>query len=119
WGALAEVHRDENGLCWPAPAAPVQVHLVAIKLDVPAVAQTAERVYERLQQAGLCVLFDDRGERPGAAFKDADLLGAPLRLTVSPRALEAGGIEAKWRSAAESEVVAEDALASLIAPLLS
>ena len=119
WGTLAEVHRDENGLRWPAPVAPVQVHLVAIKLDVPGVAQMAERVYERLRQAGLCVLFDDRDERPGVAFKDADLLGAPLRLTVSPRALEAGGIEAKWRTAAESEVVAEEALASLIAPLLS
>ncbi len=119
WGALAEVHRDENGLRWPAPVAPVHVHLVAIKLDVPEVAQTAERLYERLQAAGLCVLYDDRDERPGVAFKDADLLGAPLRLTVSPRALEAGGIEAKWRTGGEPQVVPEDALASLVAPLLS
>lgn len=119
WGVLAEVHRDENGLCWPALAAPVHVHLVAVKLDMPAVAQMAERIYERLQEAGLCVLFDDRDERPGVAFKDADLLGAPLRLTVSPRALEAGGVEVKWRAASESTVVAEEALTSLIAPLLA
>jgi prolyl-tRNA synthetase len=70
----------------------------------------AERVYAALEAGGISVLFDDRGERPGVQFADADLIGLPVRLTVSERSLKAGGIELKRRDGDEARVVAEDAL---------
>ena len=77
--------------------------------DSPA-QKAAERVYATLDTAGIGVLFDDRGERPGVQFADADLIGLPVRLTVSERSLAAGGIELKRRDRDESRIVAEDSL---------
>ena len=71
----------------------------------------AERVYSSLEAAGIGVLFDDRGERPGVQFADAYLIGLPVRLTVSERSLKLGGIELKRRDGDESRIVAEEALA--------
>ena len=116
--AVAETNHDDNGLCWPAFVAPAQVHILGIKIKKnEAVAETAQRLYERLRNEGVSVLLDDRDERPGVAFKEADLLGVPLRLTVSPRSLEAGGIEVKWRSEEDRSVVAEDELGDVLARL--
>ena len=83
--AAIEQNNDEKGIIWPLPIAPYQVHLVALSPDSPQVGEAAEKLYEELQAAGLEVLFDDRLESPGVKFNDADLLGMPLRLTVSPR----------------------------------
>jgi prolyl-tRNA synthetase len=76
------------------------------------VGAAAERVYASLEEAGIAVLFDDRGERPGVQFADADLIGLPIRLTVSERSLKAGGVELKRRDSDESRVVGEEALVS-------
>ncbi|MCB8918778.1 MAG: proline--tRNA ligase [Ardenticatenaceae bacterium] len=90
---IAEAHRDDYGLIWPISVAPFQVHLVALRGGF----EMAETLYTQLQAAGLEVLFDDRDESPGVKFNDADLIGVPIRLTVSKRALEQGGVEFKLR----------------------
>ena len=103
---VAEAHHDEQGLAWPVTVAPFQVHLVVLAgKGGPETVETAERLYGELQDAGFDVLYDDRAESPGVKFNDADLLGMPLRLTVSERALKAGGIEMKRRAGAEREIV--------------
>jgi prolyl-tRNA synthetase len=100
---IAEEYHDENGLRWPVTVAPFLVHIVRLPGDKAA--EAAETVYEQLQKAGIDVLFDDRDERAGVKFNDADLIGAPLRITVSERALERGGLELKRRDREDREIV--------------
>ncbi|MCZ7553103.1 MAG: proline--tRNA ligase [Anaerolineae bacterium UTCFX2] len=114
-GCLAEIHYDEHGLIWPVSVAPFQVHLVVLvgkgdseSLDV------AERLYNQLQQASIEALYDDRQESPGVKFNDADLIGIPIRLTVSARARQAGGIEFKRRDQAEKQIVADDEVIAFV-----
>jgi prolyl-tRNA synthetase len=90
---LAEAHHDADGLIWPLAVAPFAVYLVGLDLDDPAVRANAEAVYESLLGAGLEVLYDDRRERAGVKFKDADLLGMPVRCTVSRRTTAADAVE--------------------------
>jgi prolyl-tRNA synthetase len=105
---VAEEYHDEKGLAWPISVAPFAVHLVLLTSGSGGQAPTiATAVYQRLQAAGIEVLFDDRAETPGVKFNDADLIGLPLRLTVSERSLKRGGIEVKRRTAGESAIVAE------------
>jgi prolyl-tRNA synthetase len=106
---IAEEHNDENGLIWPVTVAPYQVHLTLLqdKKD-PSVEQKAEELYRSLQKEGIEVLFDDRSESPGIKFADADLIGIPMRLTVSKRSLAAGGVEAKLRSSDEKLIWSYD-----------
>ncbi len=78
---------------------------MALQPERAEVQEAAERLYGELRAAGLAVLYDDREETPGVKFNDADLLGMPLRVTVSPRNLKAGSLELKARAAAESELV--------------
>ncbi len=86
--------------------APFQVHLVLLKgKGSPETESLAEKMYQDLQAAGLEVLYDDRAESPGVKFNDADLLGMPIRLTVSERAYKAGGVEYKRRDLAEKEIL--------------
>lgn len=106
--SVAEEHHDEDGLIWPISVAPYDVHLVTLPKDGDEVVQTGDRIYEALQSAGLDVLYDDRVERPGVKFTDADLIGVPLRITVGQRALDKGGVELKRRDADEANIVAED-----------
>lgn len=103
--ALIEQNHDEAGIVWPVAVAPYDVHLVAIGFDKPEVAAAVAETEAALESAGLSVLSDDRDERPGVKFNDADLLGIPVRLTVSPRNLKAGLVEVKGRTAAEAETV--------------
>jgi len=107
---IAEEHHDDRGLRLPVAIAPYPVHLTVLRGADSLVGEVAERVYGSLEDVGIGVLFDDRGERPGVQFADADLIGLPVRLTVSERSLKAGGIELKCRDADESRIVAEDAL---------
>jgi prolyl-tRNA synthetase len=107
---IAEEHHDERGLRLPVAIAPYPVHLTVLRGSDSAAGEVAERVYGSLEASGIGVLFDDRGERPGVQFADADLIGLPVRLTVSERSLKAGGIELKRRDANEARIVAEDAL---------
>ncbi len=103
--AVIEANHDENGIVWPGELAPYDVYIVAIQPDRPDIQQAAEELYERLKASGLAVLYDDRDETPGVKFNDADLLGMPLRVTVSPRNLDKGAVEVKGRTEAESELV--------------
>jgi len=108
---VAEEHHDERGLRLPVAIAPYPVHLTVLRGSDSEAGEVAERVYASLEAAGIGVLFDDRGERPGVQFADADLIGLPVRLTVSERSLNAGGIELKRRDADEARIISEEALA--------
>ena len=103
---VAEEFHDDNGLSLPIVVAPYQVHLVGLK----GADDEAEQLYADLHKQGIEVLFDDRDERPGVKFNDADLMGVPIRLTVSKRSLENGGIEYKLRRNDEREIVPLDNL---------
>ena len=105
---VAEEHHDENGLVWPVSVAPYPVHLVRLSGKTGAVDEVADRLYAGLRDAGLEPLYDDRSESAGVKFMDADLIGLPLRLTVSERALKGGGVEFKLRSAPEKWIVPLD-----------
>jgi prolyl-tRNA synthetase len=94
--AIAEQHHDERGLIWPVTIAPFDVHLVVLGAD-DAARELADSVESLLVDAGVDVLYDDRDESAGVKFADADLIGIPLRVTVSPRSMKAGGIEIKLR----------------------
>jgi prolyl-tRNA synthetase len=98
---IAEQHHDEMGLIWPITVAPYQVHLVSLigkaKNATTTLNPIANQIYAELQAAEIEVLFDDREESPGVKFNDADLIGVPIRLTVSERALNQGGLEYKLR----------------------
>ena len=94
---VAEEHHDERGLVWPPAVAPYQVHLVALGAGrAPEVAEAADQLYQRLVEAGVEVLYDDRDVSPGVKFADADLLGVPVRLVVGAKGLARGVVE--WRS---------------------
>jgi len=80
--AAIEQHHDDAGIIWPAPLAPYGVHVVPVNVGDAALRETAERLVVELEAVGVDVLLDDRDERPGVKFKDADLIGLPVRLTV-------------------------------------
>lgn len=98
--AIIEMHHDDYGIVWPRSVAPFAVHIVTLGKD-EAFHARGRALYADLQRAGVTVLLDDRSERPGVKFADADLIGVPLRITVSPRSLDRGALEAKWRHSAE------------------
>jgi prolyl-tRNA synthetase len=95
--AVIEQLHDENGIVWPYSIAPYPVHVVPVNVKDDASRTTAESLYAALQAAGIGVLLDDRDERPGTKFKDADLLGMPLRVTVGERGLKEGIVELRDR----------------------
>ena len=104
---IVEDHHDEKGIKWPAEVAPYPAHLVALGANKnPEVTTIAERLHDLAKDAGPEheILYDDRDESPGVKFADADMLGMPWILTVSPRSLEAGGIEVKNRETGEKTV---------------
>ncbi len=101
---IAEQHHDERGLTWPLSVAPFPIHLVSLAGKKEQVQQTAELVAASLDGAGLEPLFDDRSESAGVKFNDADLIGLPLRITVSERSLRQGGVEMKLRRSTETIV---------------
>lgn len=112
--ALAETRNDENGLIWPLSVAPYEVVVIPLQ-EEPAVTQAAESIYSQLQQAGVDVLLDDRAQRAGVKFKDADLIGFPLRVVIGGKSLQEGVIELKWRDqpAAMKIAVADAVTATL------
>jgi len=115
--AVIEQHHDEQGIRWPVPVAPYEVIVTPIGKDEAPLAKATE-IYEALTAAGVEVLLDDRPERPGVKFKDADLLGIPVRLTVGARGLKQGTVELKKRTDTEStEVPIEDATGAARAAL--
>lgn len=102
--AAVEQHHDDSGMIWPVNIAPFVVTITILGTEAPAV-EKAESLYREITDSGLQVLLDDRMERPGTKFKDADLLGVPLRVTVGARGLADGVVEVKVRSRPEEEKV--------------
>ena len=105
-----EQNHDEDGIKWPASIAPYQVFLAAIGKNAEVI-EAAEALYDELRGAGIDVLFDDRDERPGVKFKDADLLGVPFRLVVGGRGLEKGVVEFKARTEKDAEEIPREGIA--------
>jgi prolyl-tRNA synthetase len=103
--SVMEARHDEFGPIWPISIAPWQAHLCVMDIKKENVARTAEQLYAGLQAAGIAVIMDDRGERAGIQFAEADLLGVPLRLIVSERNFAAGQVEWKLRGTAEKGTV--------------
>jgi prolyl-tRNA synthetase len=99
--ASVEQHHDENGIVWPASIAPYDVHVLALHGSAAEVLTEAEKVAATLDEAGLEVLLDDRDERPGEKFADADLVGCPLRVIVGKRSLEDGSVDVRRRDGSE------------------
>ncbi len=116
--ALAETHHDAKGLTCPHPAAPFAVHLMHLpgrEMDTRA---QAEEIYKTLQNAGISVLFDDRDERAGVKFNDADLIGCPIRVTAGEKALKEGMVELKPRQEKDNQLVSLESIAERIKSLL-
>ena len=103
--AAIEQNNDENGIVFPVPIAPFEVTILPLQMHDAAVAETAEKIYNDLSELGLDVLLDDRDERAGVKFKDADLLGIPVRITVGSRGVKTGTVEVKERAETESALI--------------
>jgi prolyl-tRNA synthetase len=108
--AIIEIHHDEHGIVWPPALAPFDLHLLSLGTDEE-VRALAEELYAQMREASLDVLYDDREESAGVKFADADLIGCPVRVTVSRRSLRAGGVEVKARWAKERCIAAPESLA--------
>jgi len=102
-GTIVEVTSDASGLVWPESVAPFQVHLINLGQD-----SESESIYNELMKKGVEVLFDDRDVSAGEKFADSDLIGIPLRVVVSGRSMEAGGVEVKARKEEKGEILAKD-----------
>jgi len=106
--AAIEQNHDQDGIIWPMPLAPFQAVVLPLQAKDEAVMRAAEDLYRRLWDLGVETLLDDRDERAGIKFKDADLIGIPLRLSVSRRTLDRGEVEFKPRAAAEARFFQQD-----------
>jgi len=100
-----EISRDEDGIIWPISIAPFEVLITCVNQDDQQTAEAAEQIYENLRKANIDVLLDDRVARGGVKFKDADLIGIPIRITVGKRSVAEGKVEIKLRSAKASQAV--------------
>ncbi|MBM4266942.1 MAG: proline--tRNA ligase [Deltaproteobacteria bacterium] len=112
--AAIEQSHDENGIIWPKPLSPYPIEIVPVSMNDAAVVSAAEKLAADLQERGIETLVDDRDERPGVKFKDADLIGIPLRVTVGKKGLDRGIVEVKHRKdGTVEEVAVGDAAARL------
>ena len=116
--AAVEQNHDDKGIIWPPAIAPYHIHLCPLHLTDSEVAKTTEEVYKDLVGENLDTLFDDRDESPGVKFNDADLLGIPLRLTLSPRTLQSQSVEVKWRQDKEAQLLPLEGITVRIKELL-
>jgi prolyl-tRNA synthetase len=117
--AAIEQNHDDNGIIFPVPLAPYQVTVLNLGLNDPEVSAAAERIYEQLSEAGIDTFIDDRDERPGIKFKDADLLGFPFRITVGKRFKEKAMVEISCRQDGTSEDIGIDDIVSHISAKLA
>ncbi|MFZ2095001.1 MAG: proline--tRNA ligase [Anaerolineales bacterium] len=106
---IVEEHHDEHGIIWPFSVSPYQVHLINLpwkaSIDQGWSQSTVENLYQKFQEEDIEIMFDDRQESPGVKFNDADLIGNPIRLTISERSLKSGGIEYKRRDKPEKVII--------------
>ena len=112
--AIVEAANDDNGIVWPVSVAPYEVVITVLRADDPATMRTAEDQYEQLTSAGVEVLLDDRVERPGVKFADAELIGIPYRITVGPRGVESGLLELTARRGLTKEEVTLSDIANIV-----
>ncbi len=112
--AAIEQNHDNDGIAWPMSIAPYHVELLTLQPKDPDVVAAAEKIYAELRAAGIEVLFDDRDERPGAKFKDADLIGIPLRLAVGKKSLAEGKVELKGRREPKADLIAAGEAAQIV-----
>jgi prolyl-tRNA synthetase len=108
-GTIVEVFNDEKGIVWPKEVAPFQVHLIDIDQ-----ASESKQIYDSLVQNGVEVLWDDRDARAGEKFADADLIGLPVRVVISKKSLDSGGVEVKPRNSEEKQIMSPQALVEYI-----
>ena len=113
--AAIEQNNDANGIIWPMPIAPFQVIVTMVNPKEDEVRLAAEKLYEELLALGVEALLDDRDERPGSKFKDADLIGIPLRMTVGARGLKEGALELQERRSGERTMLPVAEAARLLA----
>jgi prolyl-tRNA synthetase len=111
--AIEQGH-DGDGIRWPMTLTPYDVHLIGLNLNDAEMVKQADSLYEKLQGEGCEVLFDDRDLRPGFKFKDADLLGIPKHIVISPKSLEAGGVEFKDRYTGKRSIVKIEELTQVL-----
>jgi prolyl-tRNA synthetase len=116
--AAVEQNHDDKGIIWPLPIAPFQVHICGLFMDNPKVIEATDQLYQELEKKGIEVLFDDRLESPGVKFNDADLIGVPLRVTVSPRTLEGQNVEFKRRTEKKAQILPLAGLADYIKSII-
>lgn len=117
--AAIEQNNDKDGIIWPIPIAPYQVILVPVSMKDSQVVETAEKLYEELRQTGVEVIMDDRDERPGVKFKDADLVGYPLRVNIGSKTLAQGQVELRFRKAGETELVKVEELTNRVKGIIA
>ncbi len=115
--AALERYHDEKGIIWPKNIAPYLVELIPINMENDAQVEAAERVYQALTAAGMDVLYDDRSERAGVKFNDADLVGMPIRITIGDKSLKQGKIELKARGEQQVELVAVENIVAAVEEL--
>ena len=116
--AAIEQNNDADGIIWPMSIAPFSVELLPLNYKEEPIREVTDRIYEGLTEAGHEVLLDDRDERPGVKFKDADLVGIPLRVTIGAKGLAKGSVELRWRGdGTTSEVPVEEAVERIGAAL--
>jgi prolyl-tRNA synthetase len=116
--AVLERYHDANGIVWPKNIAPYLVEIVPVSMENESHTRTAERLYQELEAEGFDVLMDDRLERPGVKFKDADLIGIPVRITIGDKALNQGAVELKARCEDTAELVPVDEVVKAVRQIL-
>lgn len=112
--ASIEQNHDERGIIWPLSLAPFQVLILLVNPNNTEIRETGEKLNKELIDSGVEVMLDDRDERPGVKFFDADLIGFPFRITIGPKALEKGCVEMKERSSTETEMLKVEEAAKII-----
>jgi prolyl-tRNA synthetase len=116
--AAVEQNHDDGGIVWPVPLAPYTCVVVGLQRDADVVA-AADSLYEALKKAGVDVFYDDRDERPGVKFKDADLIGFPVRVVVGGKALAKGVVEVSTRREKNAQGIAPDKVVEVVTRTLA
>lgn len=117
--AVIEQSHDKYGPIWPLSIAPFQVHICALNPNRDNVGEVAEKLYRELAEKGVEVILDDRGEKAGFMFNDADLVGAPLRLIVSPKTLAENNVEFRRRDSRDTSLVPCHQVVNMIVDTIS
>jgi prolyl-tRNA synthetase len=116
--AVVESSHDERGIVWPMAVAPFEVVITTLRADDEAVRAAGESLYGSLTEAGVDVIYDDRVDRPGVKFADAELIGIPLRITIGPKGLDSGEVELTVRDGLETRSVDIDGVVAEVVELV-